>query len=199
MTKNMNWQGDGKIWDMIQKMYSDHMDEIIDAGRENPNQMINPYMLNWSEYFTPIERVFWDALRCDGVSLYPQFPAAGVFIDFANPSLKVGIEVDGKKFHDRDKDKHRDKRLARRGWKIYRLSGSDVMRQMETEDDLCELNDEPDEGRIYDWMMKTADGFVRAFRYYYINDRPDIYNWLPVRVLDRRRLADFHIPWTQYL
>ena len=81
---------------------------------------------SWSEviHMTPIEANFWEHLRAAGGVMYPQYPVAGFFVDFANPVAKVIVECDGKAFHtDKAKDAARDEKLALLGWTVYRLTG----------------------------------------------------------------------------
>ncbi len=83
---------------------------------------------------TPIESWFWQDIRQANAVLYPQYPVAGCFLDFANPVAKVGVECDGKAFHqDVMKDQRRDKRLASLGWTIYRITGSDCYKEFDEE------------------------------------------------------------------
>lgn len=73
---------------------------------------------------SPIEEAFWGDIRMEGVVLYPQYPVAGYFLDFAHPKVKVAIECDGQKWHmDRLKDRQRDAELHNLGWTVYRLTG----------------------------------------------------------------------------
>jgi len=66
--------------------------------------------------------------------IYPQYEVKHgshpYSIDFALPSLKLGIEVDGYLFHSTDeqkqRDKQRDNNLASQGWTIIRFSDNDV-------------------------------------------------------------------------
>lgn len=52
-------------------------------------------------------------------------------LDFAVPSQRLAIEVDGHDFHERTKaqasrDKARDRALTAAGWRVLRFTGSDV-------------------------------------------------------------------------
>jgi very-short-patch-repair endonuclease len=75
-------------------------------------------------FMTPIEMNFWADCRDQNLVLYPQYPACGYFIDFANPVAKVGIECDGRAYHqDKDADAYRQHVLESNGWSIYRITG----------------------------------------------------------------------------
>jgi very-short-patch-repair endonuclease len=113
-------------WQSIKNVYDNYATkEIISNSLERGiTAWTDPYFYNWN--FTPIEEKMWGYLRTFGPPMYPQYPVAHCFIDFANPLVKVGIEADGKDWHDRDKDRARDKKLASIGWTIYRLKGSTI-------------------------------------------------------------------------
>jgi very-short-patch-repair endonuclease len=94
----------------------------------------DPYAWNGMVHMTPIEYWLWHDIReCDCV-LYPQYPVGRVFLDFANPKAKVGIECDGAAYHqDKAKDAARDAELAAMGWSIYRITGSDCRTESDFE------------------------------------------------------------------
>lgn len=96
----------------------------------------DPYSyFKWDETFSPIERLVWSEIRMLGLPFYPEFPVGKYFIDFADPIKKIGIEVDGKEFHqDREKDKFRQNELENLGWMIFRISGSTVYKKTDEDD-----------------------------------------------------------------
>ena len=79
-------------------------------------------------YQSPWERVLAEALREAGITVVPQYPIAGRFLDLAilNP-LKIDVEVDGEAFHRtagggrKDDDHWRDLQLQSLGWKVCRF------------------------------------------------------------------------------
>ena len=73
--------------------------------------------------FSPIERIAFDALKIEGLKFHVEYPAMGYFLDFAICGHKIGIELDGKKWHDPERDAIRDARLAGDGWVIIRVPG----------------------------------------------------------------------------
>jgi very-short-patch-repair endonuclease len=74
---------------------------------------------------TPIEQWLWHDIRALDLVMYPQYPVAGFFVDFANPKAKVAIECDGAEFHQvYEKDASRDAKLKSLGWTVYRISGN---------------------------------------------------------------------------
>lgn len=122
-------------WNALRKFYKNHMDEIMDS---HPSQYgIDLYWWEDMVEMTPIERGMWCDIRCAGVVMYPQFPILNVFVDFANPHLKIAIECDGKQWHDPVKDAERDARLNAIGWTVYRFTGSECKKTgKEYEDDI---------------------------------------------------------------
>lgn len=156
-------------WELIRETYKGKIDEIMSSGVNG----CSPYFLDWESIFTPIEEYAWAAIRGVGFCpMYPQFPVKNYFIDFANPILKVGLECDGKDWHDKEKDRERDMELASDGWEIYRVSGSECymslpspeqIQQRVSEDGVCFDYDFGHDGSdIADWFHNTVDGVVRS-------------------------------------
>lgn len=115
---------------------------------------------------TPIECCFWQDIREANAVMYPQYPVGGVFLDFANPVAKVGVECDGKAFHlDAEKDRARDEKLQGIGWHIYRITGSDCMKDCDSESDDVSpgrqlMSDICDRHRISRNTLPFKSGFV---------------------------------------
>ena len=86
-------------------------------------------------YLTGLERTVKAFLDMQGADYIAQYPLrTGYIADFAIPSLKIIIEVDGKRWHSskkqRKKDRFRDYMLKREGWSTIRIK----------EDELDEIN-----------------------------------------------------------
>lgn len=115
-------------WDFLRDYYAANESAIL---AEEPWRWAMPINeVNWLEMFSPIEAAFWSDMRMEGVVLYPQYPVAGVFLDFAHPKAKVAVECDGAAWHmDRMKDYRRDDKLRALGWTVFRLTGSQCMQQ----------------------------------------------------------------------
>ncbi|RYF30674.1 MAG: DUF559 domain-containing protein [Comamonadaceae bacterium] len=108
-------------WQVIDDFWGRWLEHIEKAGSTNWGAA--PMDFAWIE-LTPIERALFEEMRNLNMVFYPQWPVAGVFVDFANPVAKIAIECDGKAFHrDQAKDAERDSRLADLGWIVYRLPG----------------------------------------------------------------------------
>ena len=95
---------------------------------------VDPYEVNWSAVFTPIEKWLWRDIRAVGAVFYPQFPVLDFIVDFANPEAKVAIECDGSAYHkDKEKDAKRDSLLSSMGWSVYRITGKECFTDLNEE------------------------------------------------------------------
>lgn len=154
-------------WGCIRQAYMEMIPYIIQQARRDNQRGIDPYFLNWD--FTAIERDAWESIRHCGAVLYPQFPLFNYFIDFANPYLKIGLELDGKNYHDIKKDRKRDEMLNKFGWIIYRIKGSECFVKYNEKI----YNGEPEEFTIEDikhWMLNTSDGVINALNVVHFGD-----------------------------
>lgn len=141
----------------------------------------DPYPVDWTRQFSPIERMAWSEIRYRGLPFWPQFPIGRFFADFADPKKKIVIECDGKAFHDPAKDLIRDRWMTSQGWAVFRINGADCNRVM---DSPWEVIAEGDIERgsaehaklLHDWHTKTVDGLMSAIASYYYSARePDEY------------------------
>ena len=89
------------------------------------------------EYESALELEADTAFRRAGIYLEPQLevwdgPVLIARLDFGDPTAKIGIEIDGLRFHStqsaRRYDRQRDRALRRRGWLIERFTTEDVRR-----------------------------------------------------------------------
>lgn len=183
-------------WGVLRYVYQQKYGEIIEASSRNVRAWADPYFANWMKDSSPIEFRAWGDIRSRGTPLYPQFPLFNYFIDFANPYLKVGVELDGKDWHDPVKDKARDEFLTSVGWHIYRITGAEANRTV----DIPQYPEDYDydEERLLaiyeDYFMNTCEGITRAIDIIYFKGYNPL-NSLDVcyRSLDKHRLADFEI------
>jgi len=90
-----------------------------------------------AEYESALELEADTAFRRAGIHLEPQLevwdgPVLIARLDFGDPTAKIGIEIDGLRFHStqsaRRYDRQRDRALRRRGWLIERFTTEDVRR-----------------------------------------------------------------------
>jgi very-short-patch-repair endonuclease len=97
------------------------------ARRTLPNARDN-FGAKREPYQSPWEKVLAEALRQSGITVVPQYPIAGRFLDLAILSpCKIDVEVDGESFHRtagggrKDDDHWRDLQLQSLGWKVCRF------------------------------------------------------------------------------
>ncbi len=146
------------------------------ADYEETGRMHNdPYIFDWLRLFTPIEESVWGDIRCSGIPFYPQIPVLNYFIDFGCPFLKIGIECDGKAWHNKEADAIRDARLAEVGWTIFRIEGHECKRVLPQpwEEDQYE---EPHLEDVYAWFMTTSEGVIHAIKARYFDDSMSDFN-----------------------
>jgi len=82
---------------------------------------------------TPSESALWQAIRRSqlGVSFKRQFPIGNHIADFAAPSVKLAIEVDGGYHATRAAaDARKDRHLSRAGYRVLRIPAELVMRDI---------------------------------------------------------------------
>jgi very-short-patch-repair endonuclease len=179
-----------------QKVFKDYYDynyaEIM--RRAVTGHWFDSYGIDFTKYFTPIEYDAWCVIRAKKVILYPQFPVLNYFLDFGNPYLKIGLETDGKNFHDPVKDKIRDTNLLKDGWKIFRVSGSEANRIIEIPDPSYSQEDYEEAKRLE--LNTTVEGVIEALYQVYFRKKDKIdyqYYGECITCLNNHRLADFEI------
>lgn len=113
---------------------------------------------------TPIEKNVWNTIRGYGLELYPQFPVGKYYLDFANPFLKVAIEVDGKEHLDPEriaKDAKRTYELSLAGWEIVRIPGWITFKR---NGELCRCQREECQMCVADFERPTLDALMLDLR-----------------------------------
>jgi very-short-patch-repair endonuclease len=89
---------------------------------------------------TDAELKLWNELRAHrlmGLSFRRQFPIAGYIVDFACPSTRLVVEVDGSQHAEGKQlavDGERLRRLEQDGWTILRFWNDDILRDI---DNVC--------------------------------------------------------------
>ncbi|CAD0210725.1 putative protein [Rhizobium rhizogenes] len=89
---------------------------------------------------TDPELRFWNAVRAhrlDGLSFRRQLPVCGYIVDFACPSHKIVVELDGFQHADDAAaayDLHRTQALEELGWTVLRFWNDDIMSDI---DNVC--------------------------------------------------------------
>jgi very-short-patch-repair endonuclease len=113
----------------------------IEADADKNQQYVMPEQIE----LTSLERTLWKKLFNDPALNIPfqKFSQYQVHnhtgqayrLDFAIPQLKIGIEVDGKIWHDnpekKARDQNRDSKLAKRGWMVLRFSEDEIQSQID--------------------------------------------------------------------
>lgn len=152
-------------WGAIRGYYA-YLDPQIDTCPAD-EWAVEPSGFSLNLHFTPIERIAWEMIREHRVVAYPQYPACGYFLDFANPKAKFAIEMDGKQWHDPARDAIRDARLIFNDWTVYRIKGAECYLEMPDLSALYESfegdteNEEYQEA-IFNWYSKTVEGVILA-------------------------------------
>lgn len=139
-----------------------------------------PLGIDWASVFTPIEYDMWCAIRYVGLRLWPQYPVDRFFLDFADPVKRIGIECDGKEWHDPAKDKARDAELMELGWTVFRLTGAECRRVVDVDwQDAREYRDEYGQQfpAVTEWLNKTADGLIAALGKVYYGKSNGAISW----------------------
>ncbi len=182
-------------WGYIRQIYLEAMPWIFEAGRRGRRSGTTPYFLDWAKYFSPIEEDAWICIRDKGIPLYPQFPLFNYFVDFANPLLRIGVELDGKDWHDTESDRKRDHLLAAYGWRIFRIPGSETRIPFKAQAELDDLGLSRDERmeETKHWLLYTCDGVLTAIDEVYFRNRPEAYEGWCIASLDKHRLAEFEL------
>lgn len=86
---------------------------------------------------TEAEQKLWNELRAHrlmGLSFRRQFPIAGYIVDFACPTKRLIVEVDGSQHADGPvaaSDAVRSRALEQDGWTILRFWNDDVLRDID--------------------------------------------------------------------
>jgi len=186
-------------WTRVRAAWDTWMPRIATGER------CDPYFYHWK--FTPIEEEAWNGIRRFGLRLYPQVPVGGVFIDFGDPYLKIGLELDGEKFHDEDRDRSRDMRLWEQyQWRIFRIKGCEIFRYEHppTEpgfaNDAARGSDEYNR-ELHRFAHATGDGVLWAMYAIFYNSRHpnDEEREIALESLDIHRLIDFSLPSDEFI
>jgi very-short-patch-repair endonuclease len=201
-------------WGFFRQLYMENISFILEASKKDIKKWSNVYLLDWRKHLSPIEQIAWDSIRdTSQVVLYPQFPVFNYFIDFANPILRLGLELDGKDYHSKEKDFEKDIKLKRFGWKIFRVSGSESMIKYFNNSELDEqgITGIEKQDAIEHWILNTCDGLIQSIKYWYflnekervqkysfylnpddMNEMVDIQSLVKMS-LKKHKLADFKI------
>lgn len=161
---------------IVSQYWKENEERILKNSARNPRLWFHPDAFDWHILFSPIEMDAWVSLRGKCTPMYPQYPVLKYFVDFGNPHFKIAIELDGKDYHDPEKDRKRDKELFEAGWKIFRIPGSQMVRQFKAVDDFedWEWRENFDEvmDEMRQWLLNTGDGVIEAISRVYFTKGP---------------------------
>jgi len=140
----------------IREWYQDHEEVILNTIGWG----IDKYKYEWLDAMSPIERKVWGECITAGLVMYPEYPVGEFWVDFGNPRTLVAIECDGAEFHQNSKrDAERQKRIERQfGWKVYRISGSEIYQGTKPPDDATEE-------QFAEWLSQPGlEQFITSIR-----------------------------------
>jgi len=183
---------------IIAEYYKEFEPFIIYLQKQNNRLWMDSYPFNWKEILTPIEWFAWEEIRYFGIVLYPQYPVLNYRVDFGNPYLKIGLEIDGKEFHDKKKDHIRDQRIYdETGWQMFRVSGSEAYKLIDLPEYEDDRHEEYDKLRLKR-LHTTMTGIIEAINEVYFDTRErDQEQWEflqeCIKALENHKLADFSI------
>jgi very-short-patch-repair endonuclease len=186
-------------WAFIRQAYMEAMPGIMGPGADALQTTI---VLDWDHHMNAFEKDVWHSIRLSRAAFLPQFPVFNYFIDFANPRLRLALELDGKQ-HDPDKDRKRDELLWSIGWRTFRIPAREARNAPNfypNQDDF-DVDDPSQEEIIKTWLFNSADGVVKALEWVYFTDQGfmfstphghNLHAWA-MESLERHRLIDFPI------
>jgi very-short-patch-repair endonuclease len=190
---------------VLRQYYMDAMPEIISLAQQSLTTWADIYPFDWK--FNANERSLWSSIRHRPMVLYPEFPVLNRFVDFGNPFLGIAIEADSKQFHDRSADIKRDETFLRIGWKTFRVTYEENMKEFTELSGIAELQADEFDGeameKLEDWMLNTSDGVVDAIQFFYFMTdearagrmtRFPGYYGLAEDTLKKHRHVDFELP-----
>jgi very-short-patch-repair endonuclease len=164
-----------KRFEEIKRVYEQKATDIIQQSKKC--RWLDPYLMDWSHEFikSPPEEAVWASIRCHGhIPLYPQFPVLSYFLDFGDPYRQIGVEVDGKAFHDIARDQRRDNKLIEAGWTIYRIPALMTFNRVINDfEDFEDLSENSQKNLLYKWLVEDSDGVIYAIRTLHFGDTPE--------------------------
>ena len=170
----------------IRKAYAKLLPAWLEHYDRTGDMRQDPYFMDWE--FTPIEQNVWGDIRTLGLPFFPQVPVLNYFIDFGNPFLKIGIECDGKAWHDYDLDRARDARLAAAGWTIFRIEGHECKRVVTPDFE----NEDADPGELVRYYSTTSEGILTAIKRKYFDRVEDDFR-IEATLFDHRSTPEMPI------
>lgn len=165
---------DAELRKRIRKTYKEFLPVFLREQHIHGGK-VDPYIFDFEIPMTPIESNVWGDIRYLGLPFFMQVPAGPYFIDFADPIKKIGIEVDGKKWHvDIEKDAERESHLTELGWVIIRIPGHMTFKNREDfyQDDYDFMSDSNKQVIESAYRNYSSEGILLSLRdKYYANEK----------------------------
>jgi uncharacterized protein DUF559 len=162
----------GKRCNLVRQAYMEMGDTVLQAAQRG--DIVEPYFLPWNEFWkkSPPEFDTWWSIRYYCLPLYPQYPLLNYFVDFGDPWQRIGLEADGRSYHDEGKDLRRDEELFELGWKVFRIPAAQTRPgYLGPNDEFRELDERAQRARLSRWLLKTSDGVIQALKVLYYERR----------------------------
>jgi very-short-patch-repair endonuclease len=195
-------------WEILREHYTRELPNILrEAERDLHMWAVPPYVFDWR--FNRNEKAVWgDIRRREAMVMYPEFPALNYFVDFGHPYLRIAIEADSRKYHERQRDIERDRRLYEIGWKVFRSPyreniDASFIEHGDIHEMMMEGSEEEASRELEHWLLNTSDGLVDAIYFFYfmspdkraaMMERYPDYLGLAKKSLRRHRNIDFPLP-----
>lgn len=161
----------------LRRYYDSNMDSIMKTFYKSKYSWDSSYPTDWRKVLSEIELIIWDTLRTKGrIVLYPQFPVDYYFVDFANPGLKIGLEIKKNATNDPEKKQKRLEKIKNAGYTIYEVSGKEMYRSHFVTLNEIDLQSDS-EAEIYKelafWLLETGDGVIQAIKEVHFEERDE--------------------------
>ncbi len=111
---------------VIDNFYKDELDRLIKQyPRMDTSYVVSCIPMNI------VEKMAWIELKQLGLPFLPQLPVGRFYPDFCDPVKKIIIEIDGKDWHEVEKDRKRDIELNNLGYTVHRFKAYLVSQELE--------------------------------------------------------------------
>ncbi len=110
------------IPEVRKRMTKSYKETMLLHPEKHPN-----FIMAQKGFMSSLEKKMKIILDKLGVEYVPQYPIKNYFVDFAIPSLRIAIEVDGAYWHqNKKKDTKRQREIEKEGWHVLRYSEKQI-------------------------------------------------------------------------